>query len=98
MDSSLDHSRRYKVLVVSLSQLSWGYNPATLSQIIFSIVPAHDLTTSLQDLTSPLRAVPGCDIPRHQDFVPGGNMPGGPEAALKSLNIIVSLWCSFSLV
>ena len=73
-------------------------NPPSL---LFSIAPAPDLTTSpLQDLASPLHAASGRDISRCQDFVPGGNMPGGPEAAQESpsrRNFIVSLWCSFSL-
>ena len=52
-----------------------GYITWLLRAILFSIVPAPDLTTSpLQDLTLPLAAVPG-DIPRCQDFVPGGTHP-----------------------
>ena len=37
MDSSLDHSRRCKIVTVSLSQLRWVYNPATLSHTITMI-------------------------------------------------------------
>ena len=82
----------------SFPSLSQAIDPPPL---LSSIVPARYLTTSpLQDLFSPPPAVPGCDIPRCQDFVPGGNIPGGPDAALKSshCNSIVSLCCKFLLM
>ena len=61
-----------------------------------SYVLFHFLTLRLFE-----NLAPGRDIPRCQDFVPGGNMPGGPDAALKSpshRNFIVSQRCKFLLV
>ena len=60
---------------------SVGYITRPIWTRLFSIAPAPDLTTSLQNPASPLLAVPGCNIPRRQDLFPGGS-----EAAMKSLS------------
>ena len=70
---------------MSLFQL-FGYIILLFYAKLFSVAPAPDLTTSpLQDLALPLPAAPGHDIPRCQDFVPGGNIPGDHDAALKAV-------------
>ena len=82
---------------VSLPPLNSFFSNHRPPPLLFSIVPAPDLTSPLQDLASQVPAVPECVIPRCQDFVPGCVIPGGPLVATWSCPCDASS-CSCELV